>query len=104
MYLREATRAGLRDDTLEILPDALEVRIDPEFAPQADKPAAAAQARGTRTPAQLFADYCATRDVSDQRVAALFGELHDEVTTGDSADAADRADSAAGRAGLSPAR
>jgi hypothetical protein len=39
-----------------------------------------------RTPAQLFADYCATRDVSDQRVAALFGELHDEVTATDSAE------------------
>jgi exonuclease SbcD len=82
VYLREATRAGLRDDTLAVLPNALEVRIDPEFAPQADTPARPAPARGTRTPAQLFADYCGTRDVSDPRVAALFGELHDEVTAG----------------------
>jgi hypothetical protein len=39
-----------------------------------------------RTPAELFADYCATRDLRDQRVAALFGELHDEVTATDSAE------------------
>jgi DNA repair protein SbcD/Mre11 len=85
VYLQEPTRAGLRDDTVEVLPGALEVRIDPEFAPQADKPPRPAPASGTRTPGQLFADYCATRDVSDQRVAALFGELHDEVTATDGA-------------------
>src|SRR6185437_918504 len=82
VYLREATRAGLRDAALEILPNALEVRIDPEFAAQRDEAPRAERARGTRTPAELFADYCATRDVSDPRVAALFGELHAEVTAG----------------------
>jgi DNA repair protein SbcD/Mre11 len=92
VYLREPTRAGLRDDTAEILPNALEVRIDPEFAPQADKAPRSGEARTARTPAQLFAEYCATRDVSDQRVAALFGELHDEVTAADRADRADRAE------------
>ena len=39
VYLREPTRAGLRDDTVAILPNALEVRIDPEFAPQPDQAA-----------------------------------------------------------------
>lgn len=86
VYLREPARAGLRDDTVAILPNALEVRIDPEFAPQAGKPAAPAEARTARTPAQLFADYCAARDISDPRVAALFGELHDEVTAADGAE------------------
>jgi DNA repair protein SbcD/Mre11 len=85
VYLQEPTRAGLRDDTVDVLPNALEVRIDPEFAPQADKAPRPAPASGTRTPGQLFADYCATRDVSDPRVAALFGELHDEVTATDGA-------------------
>jgi DNA repair protein SbcD/Mre11 len=80
VYLWEPTRAGLRDDTAAILPNALEVRIDPEFAPRADKAPRSGEARTARTPAQLFAEYCAARDVSDQRVAALFGELHDEVT------------------------
>jgi exonuclease SbcD len=80
VYLQEPTRAGLRDDTVEALPNALEVRIDPEFAAQPEKAARSAEARTARTPAQLFADYCAARDVSDPKVAALFGELHDEVT------------------------
>src|SRR3984957_20633465 len=84
--LREPTRAGLRDDAVEILPNALEVRIDPEFAPQADKAPRPAEARTARTPGQLFADYCATREVSDPRVAALFGELHDEVTAAGGSD------------------
>ena len=85
VYLREQTRAGLRDDTAQILPNALEVRIDPEFAPQADQASRSGEARTARTPGQLFADYCGTRDVSDPRVAALFSELHDEVTAADSA-------------------
>ncbi len=46
--------------------------------------------RGRR--AELFADYCATRDVSDPRVAALFGELHDEVTATDGAECPRRAE------------
>ena len=86
VYLREPSRAGLRDDTVAILPNALEVRIDPEFAPQAGTANKPAEPRTARTPQELFADYCATRDVSDQRVAALFRELHDEVTATDGAE------------------
>jgi exonuclease SbcD len=89
VYLREPSRAGLRDDTVAILPNALEVRIDPEFAPLAKTAAGPAQPRTARTPEQLFADYCATRDVSDARVAALFRELHDEVTAADGAEPAE---------------
>ena len=73
VYLREPTRAGLRDDTVAILPNALEVRIDPEFAPpdrHATGPRRAAHrahARGSCSPTTAR-----TRDVSDPRVAALF--------------------------------
>jgi exonuclease SbcD len=79
VWLREPTRAGLRDDTVEILPNALEVRIDPEFAApgRADRP----ESHGVpRAPDELFADYCASEGVADERVAKLFRELHDEVT------------------------
>ena len=86
VYLREPSRAGLRDDAVAILPNALEVRIDPEFAPQASAANGPAEPRAARTPEQLFAEYCGTRDVSDPRVAALFRELHDEVTATDSAE------------------
>ena len=100
VYLQEATRAGLRDDAVAITPNALEVRIDPEFAslartgssgtgspgtgsPGTGPAAGSGEPRTARTPGQLFADYCATRDVSDSRVATLFRELHDEVTATD---------------------
>jgi DNA repair protein SbcD/Mre11 len=84
VWLREPTRAGLRDDTVAILPNALEVRIDPAFAgpSRTERPATASAAR---SPGQLFADYCASVQVEDARVAALFGELYDEVTAADSA-------------------
>ena len=85
VYLREPGRAGLRDDAVAILPNALEVRIDPEFAPQASTANRPAEPRAARTPEQLFAEYCGARDVSDPRVAALFRQLHDEVTATDGA-------------------
>ena len=86
VYLREPSRAGLRDDTVAILPNALEVRIDPEFAPQATARSGPAEPRTARTPEQLFAEYCGNKGVSDPRVAALFRELHDEVTANDGAE------------------
>ena len=85
VWLREPTRAGLRDDILAVLPNALEVRIDPAFAgpSRTERPETAYAAR---SPGQLFADYCASVQVEDTRVAALFGELHDEVTAAGNAD------------------
>jgi DNA repair protein SbcD/Mre11 len=81
VWVREPARAGLRDDTAAILPNALEVRIDPEFAApsRAGRPDVAS---AIRTPGELFADFCAAqeRPVQDPRVMALFSELHDEVT------------------------
>jgi DNA repair protein SbcD/Mre11 len=85
VWLREPTRAGLRDDTVALLPNALEVRIDPAFAPpsRTERPETA---HAARSPGQLFADYCASVPVEDTRVAALFGELYDEVTAAGNAD------------------
>ena len=79
VWLREPTRAALRDDTVAVLPNALEVRIDPDFAAptRPDRPDVV---NAIRTPEQLFADYCASAQVDDAQVAALFGQLHDEVT------------------------
>ena len=85
VWLREPVRGGLRDDAVAILPNALEVRIDPEFAvpTRTDRPEAS---RGPRSPGQLFEEYCGTRNVTDQRVGALFAQLHDEVTVTDGVD------------------
>jgi DNA repair protein SbcD/Mre11 len=86
VWLREPTRAGLRDDAVAVLPNALEVRIDPEFA-ATSRPDRPDMASTIRTPGQLFADYCASAQVqvADARVAALFAQLHDEVTAAGSA-------------------
>lgn len=80
VWLREPTRAGLRDDVVAVLPNALEVRIDPDFA-IAPRSGGSLPAGPLRTPAELFADYCASVQVSDERVSALFARLHEEVTS-----------------------
>ena len=87
VWLREPARAGLRDDTAAVLPNALEVRIDPEFAAPS-RPGRPDTAGLIRTPGELFADYCAAQPVPvrDERVAALFARLHDEVTASASGD------------------
>ena len=82
VYLQERVRAGLRDAAAEILPHALEVRVDPEFASPDEPKKDTGKPAAPRSPAQLFADYCAQRQVSDSRVAALFAELHEDVTVG----------------------
>lgn len=84
VFLREPARAGLREDTLAVLPDALEVRIDPEFAAKPEKRKITPNGV-VRTPAQLFEEYCASMQVADPRVTALFGELHDEITSTENA-------------------
>jgi len=88
VWLREPARAGLRDDAAAVLPNALEVRIDPEFAAPA-RPGRPDAANVIRAPDQLFADYCAAEQAQmrDPRVAALFTELHEEVTAAGSGSA-----------------
>ena len=85
VWVREPARAGLRDDVAAVLPNALEIRIDPEFAAQS-RPDRPDMADVLRTPGQLFADYCAAMQVDDPRVAALFAQLHDEVSSAGTVD------------------
>lgn len=80
VYVREFASAGLRETVTDALPNALEVRIDPEFA-VAVNPARPATDHVDRSPAELFAEYCSSVGVSDARVQALFRQLHDEITT-----------------------
>ena len=61
------------------MPGALEVRIDPDFAASVvDRPPSTDHR--DRSPAELFADFCAARNVADPKVQSLFERLHDEVT------------------------
>jgi exonuclease SbcD len=79
VYVRERPRSGLREAVQELLPRALEVRIDPEFLTLAgDAPAGAA--RAGRAPGELFADYLTAKGHADPAVIALFDRLHGEVT------------------------
>jgi len=80
VFVREPARAGLREEVTAVLPNALEVRIDPEFAAPAvvSRPTDAGAVE--RSPAELFEEYLGTRNISDGRVEQLFRRLHDEVT------------------------
>ena len=82
VYVREPTRAGLREEIQDVLPNALEIRIDPEFAVPITT-SGRETASADRTPGELFAAFCAERAVDDERVQALFARLHDEETGAD---------------------
>jgi exonuclease SbcD len=78
VYVREAPRAGLREEVQALLPRALEVRIDPEMLPTT---AARARAeRAGRSPRDLFADYLESRGHADEGVQELFDTLYEEVS------------------------
>lgn len=78
VYVREQARAGLREEVTALLPNALEVRIDPEFisAPAVSRPSP----ESGRSAVELFGEYLGTRAVADQRVEELFRRLHERVT------------------------
>jgi exonuclease SbcD len=78
VYVKERPRAGLKEDVQELLPRALEVRIDAETLP-ALEPAARPDGGTGRSPTELFAEYLTARNVADDAVAGLFNELYDEV-------------------------
>ncbi len=86
MYVREPGRAGLRDDTI-----AMPARTPSRCAstrsspPRPGRRACLRRAARRAHAGQLFADYCAEREIGDPRVADLFAQLHDEVTATDGA-------------------
>ena len=79
VFVREVPRVGLREDVQELLPNALEVRIDPDMVP--DKKGAQMAQRQGRTPRQLFGDYLDHRGTAEDGVRELFDELYDEVSS-----------------------
>jgi DNA repair protein SbcD/Mre11 len=79
VFVREAPRVGLREDVQELLPNALEVRIDPDMMP--DKKGAQMAQRAGRSPRQLFGDYLDSRGTGEDGVRELFDELYDEVSS-----------------------
>jgi exonuclease SbcD len=77
VYVREKPRSGLREQVQELLPRALEVRIDPDVLPDPDD-APRAQRAG-RSPRDLFAAYLDERGHADPAVQTLFDQLYAEV-------------------------
>ncbi|WP_238009755.1 exonuclease SbcCD subunit D [Dactylosporangium sp. AC04546] len=81
VYVQEKPRAGLREDVQELLPKALEVRIDPKLLPGPKSAGDAESARAGRSAGELFADYLTQRGHADEATVALFHQLHDEVVS-----------------------
>jgi len=77
--VREAPRVGLREDVQELLPNALEVRIDPEML--GNQPGERMAQRSGRSPRELFGDYLDSRGTAEDGVRELFDELYDEVSS-----------------------
>jgi exonuclease SbcD len=94
VFVREKPREGLRERVAELAPNALEIRIDPEFAAPGDghRPVGAVGAR--RSPLELFTEYCGAVGVDvDERLAGLFNRLHDEASSAEAGAAGpDRSD------------
>ena len=67
---------------LEALPNALEIRLDPQFSTSPRAGTAGRTSAAARTPAERFADYCTSAAVDDPRLNRLFDELHDELSSG----------------------
>jgi DNA repair protein SbcD/Mre11 len=79
VFVREVPRVGLREDVQELLPNAIEVRIDPDMMP--DRKGAQMAQRAGRSPRQLFGDYLDSRGTGEDGVRELFDELYDEVSS-----------------------
>ncbi|NBE85008.1 exonuclease SbcCD subunit D [Micromonospora rubida] len=78
VFVREQPRAGLREEVQELLPQALEIRIDPELVPAPGSGTRTAQRAG-RSPRDLFADYLDSKGHADSDVRELFDELFEEA-------------------------
>jgi exonuclease SbcD len=79
VWIKQATYAGLRDEIIEALPNALEIRIHEDYALLPLRGHTAAS-RANKTPAELFDEYCTSVNVDDPRIARLFDEIHDDLT------------------------
>ena len=71
VILEEGARVGLAETVRELLPGAVEIRLDPGFA--ATEPVT--PRRLGRDPSELFREYLAWRQIDDPPLAELFDEL-----------------------------
>jgi exonuclease SbcD len=84
VFVQERARAGLADDVREMLPNAIDVRVEHEATGGRREPSTTRTA--ARTAHELFVDYLDTSGhARDERLLALFDELHDADTDTDAA-------------------
>jgi exonuclease SbcD len=79
VFVREPRRPGLADEVREVLPAAVEVRIDPQFDTSRERESERGAGRAQRTAHELFAAFLHERGYADPRLTALFAKLYDEV-------------------------
>jgi exonuclease SbcD len=79
VYVRERPRAGLREAVAEMLPRALEVRIDPEVLADVAVRAGRVPRQVGRSASELFGEYLESSGHADKAVSELFDRLHAEV-------------------------
>ncbi len=78
VVVTEPLRAGMREEVLELFPQALQVQVQaPTALSGTAQPAGLAE---SASPAELFARYCQDRGVDDAAVRELFASLYEEVT------------------------
>ena len=82
VVLTQQASAGLAELVREKLPNAIDVQLDERFRPRRGSAAGGDQrGRAGRTPLELFGAFLAEEEnIADERVAAMFAELLDEVT------------------------
>ena len=75
VILDEPARAGLADEVRQVVPQAVDVVLDPSRRPSP----ARHRVRAGRSHTELFEEYLRERDAHDERVVALFTELLGEA-------------------------
>ncbi len=82
VILREAVTVGLADQVRTMLPDVVEIRIEP---PDVDARGVAGTARSDerRSPHELFAGYLEVQGIDDPRLLRLFDDVLGEVAAVD---------------------
>ncbi len=78
VQVTEPARIGLADEVRELLPNAVDVRVQPRVATPAPT-----EGRMGRAPQELFAEYLKSKDAEDPAVVALFRDLLDEAQSND---------------------
>jgi exonuclease SbcD len=81
VIIREKPRAGLSDDVRELVPGALEVRVDPDFLTGATT--VSPRRNTSRSPIELFGEYLQVEGRGDaDALSRRFAELLDDVQQG----------------------